>query len=134
MLFVNAEKLFKRGRNQNTLEPEHAGKICKPIEAFTDEPGFAHVADLAEIASNDYNLNISLYVAAADDGDELTLEQALADLEQAQASAPSNPAGVGSRTCRLGVAVSPRPSTSAHGSASGNWSPTCGARRCCCAA
>ncbi len=87
ILFVNAERLFRRGRNQNMLEPEHMGKICKAYKTFTDEPGFAHVADAAEIARNEFDLNISLYIEPLDDGDALTLEQALNALEQAQASA-----------------------------------------------
>jgi type I restriction system adenine methylase HsdM len=86
-LFVNAEKLFRRGRNQNTLEPEHVEKICKAYEAFTDERGFAHVADATEIAENEFDLKISLYVEPLDDGDAMTLDQALTALEQAQASA-----------------------------------------------
>ena len=87
ILFVNAERLFRRCRNQNMLEPEHVDKICKAYEAFTDEPGFAHIADATEIARNKFDLNISLYIEPLDDGDALTLDQALTALEQAQASA-----------------------------------------------
>ena len=41
MLFVNGEELFKRGRNQNTLEPEHADALLNAYQAFHDEPGIS---------------------------------------------------------------------------------------------
>jgi type I restriction enzyme M protein len=87
VLFVNAENLFKRGRNQNTLEPGHAATILEAYRAFTDQPGLVHVATLADIKAKDYNLSIPLYVEPADDGDEIALEQAVADLEVAHAAA-----------------------------------------------
>jgi type I restriction-modification system DNA methylase subunit len=83
VLFINGERLFKRGRSQNTLEPEHAQQLLDAYEAFGDTDGLSRVVDLDEIAGNDYNLNIPLYVAHADTGEKLTLEQALADLEAA---------------------------------------------------
>lgn len=87
VLFVNGEKLFKRGRTQNTLEPEHAETLLNAYRAFTDEPGLARVATLADIKANGFNLNIPLYVAPADSGDRVTLAQAVADLETTQSAA-----------------------------------------------
>jgi len=66
VLVVDASKLFRRGHNQNTLEDQHRERIQELYDAFTDEAGVAHVADLDEIASNDFDLNISRYVALAD--------------------------------------------------------------------
>jgi glycine/D-amino acid oxidase-like deaminating enzyme len=85
VLFVNGESLFKRGRNHNTLEPEHATTILKAVKRYDDEPGLSAVATLGKIASNGYNLNVPLYVEPADTGEAVTLEQALADLEAAHA-------------------------------------------------
>ncbi|SDM02005.1 type I restriction enzyme M protein [Geodermatophilus siccatus] len=84
VLFLNGEMLFNRGRNQNTLDPEHAETLLKAYQAFVDEPGFAHVASLSDVAANDFNLNIPLYVDPTDDRDGSTLEESLAGLEQAQ--------------------------------------------------
>lgn len=86
-MFINAETLFRKGRNQNTLEPAHSQQILDAYTAFADAPGFAHVADATEIADNDYNLNIPLYVAPPDDGDTLTLAEALINLEEANSRA-----------------------------------------------
>jgi type I restriction system adenine methylase HsdM len=87
VLVVNAETLFRKGRNQNTLELEHAHKIYELYTTFTDVPGLAHVATAEEIAGHKHNLNIALYVPTAGDGDALTFEQALTALEEAQQAA-----------------------------------------------
>lgn len=87
VLFINAESLYRRGRKQNTLEPEHEQEILDAYESFIDIDGLCRVVDLGEIADNDYNLNIPLYVAPADTGDRVTLARALADLEAAHAKA-----------------------------------------------
>lgn len=81
VLFVNGETLFTRGRNQNTLEPEHAQTILRAYQAFNDVDGLAHIASAAEIRGNDYNLNIPLYVAPVDTGEHLTMDQTVAALE-----------------------------------------------------
>jgi type I restriction enzyme M protein len=87
VLFVNGENLFKRGRNQNTLEPEHAETLLKAYETFADQPGLAQVVPLVDIEANGFNLNIPLYVAPAESGEKVTLERALAQLEEAQQAA-----------------------------------------------
>lgn len=86
VLFINSEHLFKRGRNQNTLEPEHAQIILDAYATYADVDGLARVVPLDEIADHDYNLNIPLYVSAAAD-EVLTLPDALANLEVAHVRA-----------------------------------------------
>jgi type I restriction system adenine methylase HsdM len=83
VLFINGEDLMKKGRNQNTLEPEHATKLFDVYRGFADISGRAHVVDLADIAKNDFNLNIPLYVTPAGMGEKATLADALSDLEAA---------------------------------------------------
>lgn len=102
VLFVNGESLFKRGRNQNSLEPEHAEKLLKICEAFADDPGLAHVATREEIAGNGYNLNVPLYVGAVDTGERPTLRQALAELEAAQAAAAETRAALEAELAKWG--------------------------------
>ena len=87
VLLINGESLFKKGRSQNTLEPEHAQQLLDAYESYKDLDGLARVVGLDEIAGNGHNLNIPLYVTPADTGERLTLEQALADLEAAHAGA-----------------------------------------------
>ena len=83
VLFIDASELFKRGRNQNTLEPEHAAQILAWYEDFEDVAGKACVATLDEIEQNTWNLNIPLYVEPTLDKETPTLEGALVELEAA---------------------------------------------------
>ena len=85
VLFVDASTLFKRGRNQNTLEKAHAEQIHAWYVAFDDVPGRTHVATLEEIEQHDWSLNIPLYVEPLADGEGPTLEEALEELKRAHA-------------------------------------------------
>jgi type I restriction enzyme M protein len=82
VLVIDASSLFKKGRNQNTLEPEHRDQIFELYRNFRDEPGLAKVVSLADIAANDYNLNIPRYVEQRATDEAVTVEQALTDLKQ----------------------------------------------------
>lgn len=103
VLFVNGENLFKRGRNQNTLEPDHAETLLRTYEEYADEPGLAAVATLEELAENVFNLNIPLYVAPADTGDQVSLAGALADLEAAHAAARASRAALEAELAKWGL-------------------------------
>ena len=82
ILIVDASKEFKRGRNQNTLEPEHVGRIFGWYRDFQDVEGVARVVSLEEIAQNDFNLNISLYIEPVVEEETITVEEAMADLRR----------------------------------------------------
>lgn len=86
VVFINGETLFQRGRSQNTLEEEHAATLLEAYTAFMDVEGLAYLADLEEIAGNDFNLNIPLYVDPVDDTEQLPLEESLEQLEKAHAN------------------------------------------------
>ncbi|NKY53623.1 type I restriction-modification system subunit M [Nocardia vermiculata] len=103
VLFINGESLFKRGRNQNTLEPEHARKLLEAYETYCDVDGFARVVELEEIATNGYNLNIPLYVTPADTDETVTLADALANLEAAQANAARTRAALEAELAKWGL-------------------------------
>ena len=103
VLFINGEALFKRGRNQNTLEPEHANALLKTYQTHAAEPGLAAIATLDGIAANGYNLNISLYVEPADTGAQITMEQALGNLEAAHAAARETRAALEAELARWGL-------------------------------
>ena len=62
VLFIDASGLFKKGKNQNELLPEHVDQIYSWYTANETRTGISRVATLDDIRSQDYNLNISLYV------------------------------------------------------------------------
>lgn len=102
VLFVNAEQLFKRGRNQNTLEPEHGKTILTAYQAFTDQAGLSTVASLDDIAANDCSLNIPLYVAAQHEG-AATLEEILCELETAHEQSRQTQAALEAELAKWGL-------------------------------
>ena len=86
VLFVDAaqEGYFRQGKAQNFLDREHIDKIVAAYRGFEDVERFAHVADLAEIEANDFNLNISRYVDTSEPIEVLSVEEALAQLREAE--------------------------------------------------
>jgi type I restriction enzyme M protein len=61
VLFVNAELEYEEGKNQNRLREQDIAHIVRVYEGFAGERRYAHVAAVAEIAENDWNLNIRRY-------------------------------------------------------------------------
>ena len=82
ILFIDASKEFKPGKNQNTLEDEHIEKIVKAYADRVDIPKFAHVATMAEIEENGWNLNIPRYVDAFEEEELVDLEAVRDDLKR----------------------------------------------------
>jgi type I restriction enzyme M protein len=83
VLIINSENLFKRGRNQNTLENEHLSYILKLYSEFKSVEGFSYLSSLTEISERNFSLNIPLYVAQVRNHDELSLDACSDDLKVA---------------------------------------------------
>ena len=62
ILFIDAVNEIARERAYSFLKPEHQQRILAAYEAFADEPGFAKVASLEEVAAQSHSLSIPLYV------------------------------------------------------------------------
>ena len=86
VLFVDAaqEGYFRQGKAQNFIDPEHIERIVQAYRAFEDVDRFAHVADIEEIETNDFNLNISRYVDTTEPVEVMSVEDALAQLRDAE--------------------------------------------------
>jgi type I restriction enzyme M protein len=82
VLFIDASRLFKRGRNQNTLEPEHAERIYDLYRNYESVAGQSHLATLDEIADNDWNLNIPRYVETVAEAETISVKDALGSLKE----------------------------------------------------
>ncbi len=82
VLFIDGSALYRKGRNQNTLEPEHAEQMLALYREYRDAPGAARVATLAEIERNDWNLNIQRYVEPSVEHDSLTIDEAAQRLRE----------------------------------------------------
>ena len=86
VLFVDAaqEGYFRPGKAQNYIDPEHIEGIVQAYRTYVDVDRFAHVADLEEIQGNDFNLNISRYVDTTEPVEVMPVEEALAQLREAE--------------------------------------------------
>jgi type I restriction system adenine methylase HsdM len=84
VLFIDSASLFKRGRNQNTLESDQIMKIDQLYKSFKSIEGFSYLATDKEIITNNYNLNIPLYVASVQTIGSLTFEDCLQNLKNSQ--------------------------------------------------
>lgn len=70
VLFIDASREFENGKNQNRLRSKDIDHIVNTYRKFTEgslpsgvvEDKYAYVATTAEIAENDFNLNIPRYV------------------------------------------------------------------------
>ena len=86
MLFVDAaqEGSFRQGKARNYIDKEHIARIVEAYTAFEDVDRFARVADLEEMRANDFNLNISRYVDTTEPVEVISVEDALAQLRDAE--------------------------------------------------
>jgi type I restriction enzyme M protein len=74
VIFINADREYKEGKNQNSLRPEDIEKITHVYRALTTRPGadgnpgseavekYARVVSIEELAAEGFNLNIRRYV------------------------------------------------------------------------
>ena len=83
ILLVDAADMFRRGRNQNTLEPEHVTQLLELYRGFDDVEGRARVVALDEVRAQDGNLNLAGYIAPVDDEEIPTVAEATAALKEA---------------------------------------------------
>ncbi|MCC5954409.1 MAG: SAM-dependent DNA methyltransferase [Acidimicrobiia bacterium] len=83
ILLIDAADLFRRGRNQNTLEPEHVTELLELYRSFGDVEGRCRVVTLDEVRAQVGNLNLAGYIAPIDDEEIPTVAEATAALKAA---------------------------------------------------
>ncbi|MGY6215778.1 type I restriction-modification system subunit M [Methylolobus aquaticus] len=83
VMVADASRLFRRGRAQNYLEPEHAQEIQSWFEKFNDVQHAVRVVSLDEIKGEDWTLNISRYVLPPLQEDVPPLPDAIAEFKEA---------------------------------------------------
>jgi type I restriction enzyme M protein len=89
VLMVDASRLFKKGRNQNTLELHHVDQILEWDHAYQDVAGSVHIVTLDDIRKNEWNLNIPRYIEPVSEEETITVEEAIENLKSALAKAYS---------------------------------------------
>lgn len=82
VLFIDASREFKSGKNQNNLTEENIAKIVETYRARESVDKYAYLATLQEVKDNDYNLNIPRYVDTFEEEVEIDLVAVRAEREQ----------------------------------------------------
>ena len=73
VLFIDASREFKSGKNQNQLTPDNIQKIVDTFKARENVDKYAYLASFEEIKENDFNLNIPRYVDTFEEEVEIDL-------------------------------------------------------------
>ncbi|EIP5901511.1 MULTISPECIES: type I restriction-modification system subunit M [Vibrio] len=85
VLFIDASREFKSGKNQNQLSEDNIAKIVATYKAGENVDKYAYLANLKEIQDNDYNLNIPRYVDTFEEEEEINLMDVRAERDQLKA-------------------------------------------------
>ncbi|MEU9452583.1 class I SAM-dependent DNA methyltransferase [Streptomyces sp. NPDC048277] len=62
VLFINADREYRPGRNQNVLGPEHVEKIVTVYQNWTPIDGYSRIVSRDDLLAADCNLNIRRWV------------------------------------------------------------------------
>ena len=82
ILFIDASREFKSGKNQNNLSEDNIAKIIETYRARESVDKYAYLATLQEVKDNDYNLNIPRYVDTFEEEEEIDLVAVRTEREQ----------------------------------------------------
>ena len=85
VLFIDASRDFEAGKNQNMLREADLQRILDTAAARQPVARYAHLATPAEIAENDFNLNIPRYVDTFEEEAEIDLMAVRREREQLKA-------------------------------------------------
>ena len=81
ILFIDASREFKKGKNQNHLEDLYIQKIFDTYRNRTEIEKYSHNATLEEIKENDFNLNIPRYVDTFEPEPEIDIDSVANELK-----------------------------------------------------
>ena len=82
---IDASSDYKEGKNQNELLGEHITKIVRAYDGVKGVDKYMRVVEVAEIAENNYNLNISRFIDTSEPEEVIDIKavhQKLAALEE----------------------------------------------------
>ncbi|MFA0025628.1 type I restriction-modification system subunit M, partial [Vibrio sp. 10N.261.49.A5] len=82
VLFIDASNHFEKGKAQNHLREEDVTRIVEAYNKRESVDKYSHVAELSEIAENDYNLNIPRYVDTFEEEEAVDLDAVATDLTE----------------------------------------------------
>lgn len=103
ILFIDASQHFEKVKTQNRLLPEHISNIVNAYINRKNQPKYSHVAPLADIKANDYNLNIPRYVDTFEAEEAIDLNAIAAQLSELEKAAENTDATIAAFCSELGI-------------------------------
>src|SRR5690606_18028609 len=85
ILFIDASREFEKVKNQNMLREEHIDKIVETYRSRAVIEKYSYLAPLAEVAENDYNLNIPRYVDTFEAEPEIDIKAVMREIKELEA-------------------------------------------------
>jgi type I restriction enzyme M protein len=90
ILFIDAERDFQEGKNQNSLREDDIEKIINAFDGYVDIEKYARVVDFKEIEENDFNLNVRRYVESSDDDELIDVRKVREELKALESEKEKN--------------------------------------------
>lgn len=103
ILFIDASNGFEKDGNKNKLTEEHIEKIVETYRQRNTIDKYSYVAPLAEVAENDYNLNIPRYVDTFEEEDAIDLDEVSQELKQVASASSATDATIKGFCEELGI-------------------------------
>jgi type I restriction enzyme M protein len=85
ILFINASNEYIKHptvRKLNSLSDENIRRIVEAYRKFKDIAGFCKVANIEEVRNNNYNLNVTLYVAPVEESEQIDIIKEWSELKE----------------------------------------------------
>ena len=104
VLFIDASNEFEKAKNQNYLTEANVQKIIDTYQSRESIEKYSHLASMAEIKENDYNLNIPRYVDTFEEEEPVDLAAVSAELQALEAEMITTDATIAKFCDELGIA------------------------------
>jgi type I restriction enzyme M protein len=103
ILFIDASQHFEKVKTQNYLREEDINKIIETYTNRITEDKYSYVADLKEVAENDYNLNIPRYVDTFEEEEPVDLTAVASEIKGIDSDMKSTDATIAGFCKELGI-------------------------------
>lgn len=103
VLFIDASQHFEKVKTQNMLREEDIAKIIDTYRQRITEDKYSYKATLAEIAENDYNLNIPRYVDTFEEEEPVDLQAVASELKALETDMKATDQNIAAFCNELGI-------------------------------
>ena len=105
VLFIDASNDFEKVKTQNILRDEHINKIIDTYRNRTETEKYSKKSTLAEIAANDYNLNIPRYVDTFEAEESIDIEAIAKEIKTLDDSIKATDKTIAGFCAELGIST-----------------------------